>query len=237
MDESRVVTDEEQDLARLFAGLDIVIAPVSSVAINLAVDEMLVEQAGAEGRTVLRLWWGEGPTVVHGNSEKPEAVADLEACARLGAAVLRRRSGGGTVLQTEGVLNYSLTAPLAHHLDVTAAFAVGARLLSDALARLGLVAGWRGTSDVAIGERKISGNAQARRRGGLLLHGTLLYDLDLDLVETCLRYPPREPEYRLHRRHRDFLTTIRGEGVAATRQDVQEAVVAAALALGRRSGS
>ena len=233
VDESAAIAFGDQELARLFAGMEIIVAPASSVAINLAVDEMLVEQAGAEGRTALRLWWGAGPTVVHGNSEKPEVVADLEACARLGVPVIRRRSGGGTVLQTEDVLNYSLTTPLNRNLDVKTAFAIGARLLGEALARLGLAASMRGTSDVAVGERKISGNAQARRRGGLLLHGTLLYDLDLDLVETCLRHPPREPDYRLRRSHRDFLTTIRAEGVEATRREVQEAVVAAALALGR----
>ncbi|MHB1130944.1 MAG: lipoate--protein ligase family protein [Chloroflexota bacterium] len=223
----------ETDLARLFGAMEVIIAPPGSVALNLAVDELLVEEAGATGRTVLRLWWGDAPTVVLGNSEKPEVVADLAACERLGVPVIKRRSGGGTVLQTADVLNYSLTTPLRPGLDVHRAFLVGGRLLSDALARLGLVAGQRGTSDVAIGERKISGNAQARRRGGLLLHGTLLYDLDLDLVDACLRHPPREPDYRAGRRHRDFLTSLRAEGIAVSRQQLQEALVAAALALGR----
>ena len=52
--------------------------------------------------------------------------------------------------------------------------------------------GAQGISDVTVGDRKISGNAQART-GGVLLHGTLLCDADIDLIEACLPHPPREP--------------------------------------------
>lgn len=105
---------------------------------------------------------------------------------------------------------------------------MGARLLIGALARLGLAAEAQGTSDVAIGDLKISGNAMARRWGGLLLHGTLLHDLDLELVEACLRHPPKEPDYRRRRGHREFLTTLRWQGVAATPAEIAAAVIASA---------
>jgi lipoate-protein ligase A len=42
----------------------------------------------------------------------------------------------------------------------------------------------------------------------LLYHGTLLYDFDLALVETCLRLPPRQPDYRQRRAHVDFVTNL-----------------------------
>lgn len=215
------------------ASMEVLISPARSVAANLAVDDELLERAAEDGRTLLRLWWGEGPVVVVGHSEVLEVVADLAACERLGVPVLRRRSGGGTVLQTCDVLNYSLTAPGAKLLDVNAVFALGGRILVAALARLGLKARMRGISDVVIGERKISGNAQARRRGGVLVHGTLLRDLDLDLVEACLRHPPREPDYRRGRSHREFITTLRAEGVEAPHHAIEEAVATAALDLAR----
>ena len=211
------------------ARLEILIAPSASVARNLEIDEEMTRSGGGAGRAGLRLWWGSAPAVVVGNSERPEIVADLAACERLGIPVLRRKTGGGTVLQTPDVLNYSLTAPGARLLDVRIVFELGALLLVRALANLGLHGEMRGTSDVVVGNRKISGNAQARRWGGVLLHGTLLLDLDLDLVETCLR----QPEYRRGRSHRDFLTTLRSEGVAAGPLAVQSAVVAAAWQLSR----
>jgi len=211
--------------------LEILISPTRSVAENLALDEELTRLAAVEHRSVLRLWWGDAPTVVMGRSEKPEQVVNLEACSRLGVPVLRRLTGGGTVLQTAGVLNYSLTGPAAGLPDVRAVFSLGARLLVGALARMGLQAEACGISDVAIGRRKISGNAMAKRWGGLLLHGTLLYDLELDLVEACLRHPPREPDYRGRRSHKEFMTTLVAQGVAATPRDVEDAMVASAREL------
>lgn len=215
--------------------LEIVVSPPGSTAENLAVDEALTRAAGAEGRSVLRLWWGGAPTVVVGRSEVLEQVADLEACRRLGVEVIRRPSGGGTVLLTPEVLSYSLTWPAPGLPDIRAIFRVGARLLVEALAQLGIPAEARGISDVAVGERKVSGNAMAKRWGGLLLHGTLLWDLDLDLVDACLRHPPREPDYRQQRGHREFLTTLRALGVGSP-AEVEGALLISARRLAAAGG-
>ncbi len=198
---------------------------------HLERDDLDCHSAAAQDRYQLRLWWGSGPTVVVGNSEKLLEVVDEEACQRYGVKVLRRRSAGGTVLQTADVLNYSLTAPNARLLDVNAVFRLGADFLVAALGRLGLRGELRGASDVAIGERKISGNAQLRRAGGVLLHGTLLLAVDLDLMESCLRHPPREPAYREGRRHRDFLTSLRTEGINLSPAQLEQELLAAVVDL------
>lgn len=230
--ERRAMAEASQRwLQKRLAELQVIVAPARTVEENLALDEEFTARAAADNLSLVRLWWGGPPTVVTGNSEAAEVVADLAACERLGVRVLRRRSGGGTVLQTADVLNYSLTAPTAPLLDVRVVFELGARILIAALANFGLKAEMRGTSDVVIGPRKISGNAQARRQGGVLLHGTLLRDIDLDLVEACLRHPPREPAYRQGRGHRDFLTTLVAEGVTAAHREVEAAIASAALDL------
>ncbi len=210
---------------------EIIVSPPASVAENLSIDEALTRSAASERRFVLRLWWGAAPTVVVGRSENADQVAYLDVCERLGVGVVRRFTGGGTVLQTPGVLNYSLTGPAPGLPDIRALFSLGATLLVRTLERLGVRAAPRGVSDVAVGELKISGNAMGRRWGGLLLHGTLLYDLDFDLVECCLRHPPREPDYRQRRSHRDFLTTLRLLDAASSPSDVEAAVMEAAREL------
>lgn len=215
------VCDQWRDLV-------VLISPSRPVADNLAIDESLTRAASSDNRWTLRLWWGGSPTVVVGYSEKPEQVADLEACRRLGIEVVKRSTGGGTVLQTPEVLNYSLVGPSPATLDIRAIFRSGAQLLIDTLAELGLRGEPKGISDVAVGERKISGNAMARRWGGLLLHGTLLKDMDCDLLESCLRHPPREPDYRRGRGHREFITTLSDLGVAASREDMERAFLRAA---------
>jgi lipoate-protein ligase A len=158
--------------------------------------------------------------VVIGSSERPEEVVDAEACARLGVDVLKRSTGGGSVLQT-GVLNYSLITPAPANLDPKAGFRPGIDLICAILAAFGVVGRPEGTSDVAVGDRKISGSAQARRWKALLVHGTLLADFDHELAEAVLKHPPREPAYRRGRTHRDFLTTFRSLGVNADRAAIE----------------
>jgi lipoate---protein ligase len=98
-------------------------------------------------------------------------------------------------------------------LDPRRAFHFGTDLIIAILDSLGLAGNAEGISDVAIGGRKISGNAQAQRRKALIVHGTLLVDFDYDLAEKVLMYPMREPGYRKRRGHREFLVCLRELGV------------------------
>ena len=165
-----------------------------------------------------------------GSSERPEVV-DAEACARLGVDVLKRSTGGGSVLQTGDVLNYSLITPAPPSLNLKAGFRPGIELVCAILRGFGVVGRPEGTSDVAVGDRKISGNAQARRWRAVLVHGTLLVDFDHELAEAVLKHPPREPAYRRKRSHRDFLVTLRSLGVNADRATIERTALDAAAGL------
>ena len=77
----------------------------------------------------------------------------------------------------------------------------------------------RGVSDLVIGaagarDRKIGGACIYRTRGLLYYSTTLLVGPDLDLVERYLPHPPREPEYREGRGHREFMGSLREMGLA-----------------------
>jgi lipoate-protein ligase A len=208
--------------------MDVMCWSAPTVAENLMFDEALARSAWATGQHLLRFWWGGPPAAVTGSNERPEQVVDTAACARLGVDVLKRCTGGGTVLQTGGVLNYSLVMPASDHLNLKAGFRQGTDVVCAILAAFGVVAVPEGTSDVAVGERKISGNAQARRWKSLLVHGTLLVDFDFDLAETVLLHPLREPEYRRGRSHRDFLVTLRALGIQTDRSVIETVAVEAA---------
>jgi lipoate-protein ligase A len=199
-----------------------------NVAANLALDDAAARSAWAAQLRLLRFWWGGPPAVVIGSSERPEQVVYSEACARLGIEVIKRSTGGGSVLQTAGVLNYSLITPAPASLDPKIGFRPGLDLICAILAAFGVVGRPEGTSDVAVGDRKISGNAQARRWKAVLVHGTLLVDFDHDLADAVLKHPPREPAYRRARSHRDFLVTLRSLGVRADRKAIEDAALHAA---------
>jgi lipoate-protein ligase A len=208
--------------------MDVLCWSAPTVAENVAFDEALARSASGTGRHLLRFWWGGPPAVVMGSNERAEQVVDTAACARLGVDVLKRCTGGGTVLQTDGVLNYSLVTPAPDHLNLKAGFRPGSDLVCAILAAFGITGVAQGTSDVAVDDRKVSGNAQARRWRALLVHGTLLVDFDLDLAEKVLRHPLREPQYRRGRSHRDFIVTLRALGVKVDHYAIENAAIEAA---------
>lgn len=193
--------------------LNVVCWSAPTVRENLTIDEGLARTVRDRGQRVLRFWWGGPPAVVMGYNERQEQVIDTIACQRLGVEIIRRVTGGGTVLQTSGVLNYSLVMPAPGILDLARGFRYGTDLLVAMLQRCGITGEPAGTSDVVVGDRKISGTAQARRWYALLVHGTLLVNFDLDLADAVLRHPVHEPVYRRQRSHRDFLVTLADLGV------------------------
>ena len=126
-----------------------------------------------------------------------------------GVPILRRSSGGGTVLWGSGCLLFSLILANERAPELTQIGASYRFILDRIGASLGL-SGLRqeGISDLALGERKFSGNAQQRKRSFLLHHGTLLYDFQMSDVGRYLRLPPKKPDYRGERPHEDFLCNV-----------------------------
>jgi lipoate-protein ligase A len=239
---------------------------------NLACDEALLDAAEAGELTdeVLRFW--ESPThfivVGHANHIRKEVNDDVP------VPVLRRCSGGGTVVQGPGCLNYALilripaTGPLAHltgtntyimdrmaealnrALILSCGSGVPAASSSDESGCSGasvkrrafpmpqqpaahraaatphpedtLTVSPHGSTDLALGERKFSGNAQRRKRHWLLFHGTFLLNFDLTLIGRLLKFPTRVPDYRQGRSHLDFVRNL-----PVTAAAVKAAVVAA----------
>jgi lipoate-protein ligase A len=127
--------------------------------------------------------------------------------------VYRRISGGGSVIHADGNLNYSLFLSLKKFPEFMNVGISYEKILAAVASRLGPTVSRQGYSDLAIacrgGIRKFSGNAQCRKRGWIMHHGTLLYDKEaIRAIPYYLRPPPKEPEYRKGRRHGEFMTNI-----------------------------
>ena len=181
---------------------------------NLACDEALLDLCEAgDSDEILRLWALPRYFVVLGYANKAATEADLPFCQRLNIPVLRRCTGGGTVLQGPGVLNYSLILRLDASRPFQSIPATNQFILRrhrDSLAALvSAHVECRGQTDLAIGGLKFAGNAQRRRRRFLLFHGSFLLNLDMSLVEKALPFPSRQPDYRVNRSHTDFLLNLK----------------------------
>lgn len=185
-----------------------------SVAEQLAIDEALLDAANAGGLTVpvVRTWQAEQPAVVVGSSSRLADEVDLPTCQRLGVPVLRRTSGGATVVLGPGCVMWTVVTPHAEPPPIDAIHAAMLDPLAAALALAGRPVSRQGTSDLTVslpeGIRKVSGNALRVRRRGVLYHGTLLDDFPLALIGQLLRHPPREPAYRQQRSHDAFLANL-----------------------------
>jgi lipoate-protein ligase A len=178
---------------------------------NLALDEALLDEAEAAGQPTetLRTWESDRPIVVVGRSSRVDAEVRRAACREAGIPVLRRISGGAAVVAGPGCLMYAVVLSHARRPDlrsVDRAHRLVLGTIAAALAVPGLAC--RGICDLALGERKVSGNSARAKRGHLLYHGTLLYRFPLDLIGRCLAMPPREPAYRAARPHDAFVTNL-----------------------------
>jgi len=196
-----------------------------TAAENVALDDALLIdcETGDPWAERLRLWEPARPMVVLGRSSVAQREVELESCARDEVPVIRRISGGCTILAAPGCLMYALVLSYARRPQLRAIQAAHRYVLdaiSSVLGRYAEGLARAGTSDLVVSGRKVSGNSLRCQRTHLLYHGTLLYDMDLELVERYLRFPPRQPDYRAGRGHRAFLANL-----PATREKVTAAVV------------
>jgi lipoate-protein ligase A len=213
---------------------------------NLACDEALLDSCDEGGEDEILRWWESRQYfVVVGYGERAESEVDLAACAARNIPVLRRTSGGGTVLQGPGCLNYSLILKI----DAASALrgivstnryvmernrAALQSLVASSRRRDQIPSGGfipesgepkievRGHTDLVTDGRKFSGNAQRRKKRFLLFHGTLLLNFELRMIEETLPLPSRQPVYRQHRSHKDFLTNL-GLSAGPVKQVLREA--------------
>jgi lipoate---protein ligase len=181
---------------------------------NLACDEALLDLCEAgQGEELLRFWEPAQYFVAVGYANRAATEADLTFCGRNTIPVLRRCSGGGTVLQGPGCLNYSLILRISESGPLRTISGTNDFILERHRQALsGLLKApveKQGHTDLAIGGLKFCGNAQRRRQHCLLFHGAFLLHLDIALVEKALRMPSKQPDYRLNRSHTDFLLNLR----------------------------
>jgi len=181
---------------------------------NIAFDEVLWRMAEKhEAGEYLRFWESAQVFIVMGRIGREEMDVNTSRAQKDRIPVLRRSSGGGTVVQGPGCLNYSLVLSKEKHPEINDLRRsyewISVRVI-EVLRQQGVEAYFRPTSDMATGagEKKFSGNAQRRGKQYILHHGTILYRFDLSLISSYLNMPKDIPDYRKDRPHTDFVTNI-----------------------------
>lgn len=163
-------------------------------ALNVSLDEAIGESVGrGEAPPTVRLW-ENGETLVLGRFELRDLdLSDehfLNWAKANDLALARRVSGGQLVWQGPGALNYSVCIPRQEPYGIQRAYEALSAGVVQALRRWGLrcsfgrVAGayCDGSHNLVVHQRKLAGTAQARRKGFILVHGTVLVDADLERI-------------------------------------------------------
>lgn len=184
---------------------------------NLALDEALLNAAEADNSCsgVLRLWESRQPFVAMGRASKVDQEVNHVVCKADNVPILRRCSGGTSVVAGPGCLMYGVILAYEDYPQlrvVEQAHRFVMEQMRSALITLCPDIEFRGTCDLTLGDRKFSGNALRCKRNNLLYHGTVLYDFPLRLIEKWLgSEPPRQPDYRQGRNHDSFVSNLPAE--------------------------
>lgn len=158
-----------------------------SLAFYLAMEEFVAREIEGEAFFV----WRVGPTVIFGRNQVLENEVNLEYCREHGVAIVQRKSGGGCVYSDKG--NIMISCVSGRGL-VSEVFEKYLTELTSCLRLLGLEAEKSGRNDVLVQGRKVSGNAFHQLPDRSIVHGTLLYDTDMDALEIAIRPPVEKLE-------------------------------------------
>lgn len=198
---------------------------------NMALDEIAAETAAAGGSRTVRVYQWEPATLSLGYHQNPETI-DWEFCEREGISVTRRPTGGGAIYHdTRGDISYSIVAP-ADELpgDLMKTYELLCEPLFRGFDRLDISVKFADEKCSALFEpacylralhpahdvvasdgRKISGNAQYRRRDSVIQHGSVLFSDDTERHLNCFIDSPLPERFRERvtniREHRDVNRT------------------------------
>ncbi len=197
---------------------------------NLALEEALLR---GNGGLVLRLW-GNERSVIIGRAQLARFETDVERCSREGIPIVRRVTAGGAIYNGRGNINWSLFVGrefkggrIRYTWGVREVFRMAADLVVEAAASCGVRAWLEEPNRILSADGKVSGMAAYLSRDGLLCHGTLLLDADLEEA-AALTQPSGVELERRYTRSRAMKVANTGIGsdafIASMRSVVEEEI-------------
>ena len=153
---------------------------------NMALDEVLMHSADYDV-PILRLYGWQPPAVSIGYFQGIDEEVDVKKCEQLGIDVVRRLTGGGSVLH-ESELTYSFITKT-YPKNIMESYSLICDPVVMCINKLGFNAKFAPLNDIVVGNKKVSGNAQTRKKNTLLQHGTILLDVDVEKMFSVLRIP------------------------------------------------
>ena len=167
---------------------------------NMAFDEYCLNSLSID-EPVFFLWQNR-PSVIMGFNQEVNTEVNLEYLRQNDIALVRRVTGGGAVYHDLGNLNYTIVG---RSEDLERDYPEYAGLMMKALQKLGVPATLSGRNDILVDGKKVSGFAKRVCKNRLMVHGTLMFDVNLEVLTQAL-CPPA--------------TKLQSKGIASVRSRV-----------------
>ena len=155
--------------------------PSTNPYYNMAFDEYCLESLPID-EPVFFLWQNK-PAVIVGYNQEVNTEVNLEYLKEKGIDLVRRVTGGGAVYHDLENLNYTIVG---RSEDLERDYPEYAALMMKALQALGVPATLSGRNDILVDGKKVSGFAKRVCKNRLMVHGTLMYNVDVDVLTHVL---------------------------------------------------
>jgi lipoate---protein ligase len=180
----------------------------NSAARNMAIDEAILQCHKQVGKPTVRFYGWNPPAVSIGYFQGIEQEIDLNACKKYGIDVVRRLTGAGAVFHDKE-LTYSFVGPQnLVPLNILESYKKICGALINGFSKLGISSEFVPINDIISNGKKISGNAQTRREEGVLQHGTVLMEVDVDKMFSLLLVPDEKLKGKMIQQVKERVTSI-----------------------------
>ncbi len=195
-----------------------------NAAENMAIDEHLLNTVSRGDAPTIRFYGWKPEAVSIGYFQSVYEEVDIEKCKSDGIEIVRRITGGGAVFHSEEI-TYSLIAPeKMFERDIIKSYKTICLPIITALKKIGLDAKFVPINDIVVGNKKISGNAQTRRKKVLLQHGTILYDVDVERMFSYLKVPDEKIKDKIIKNVKERVAGVK-KHINITKEELYEGLL------------
>lgn len=170
---------------------------------NLAAEEYLLKHGPGE----MFMLWQNDPCVVIGKHQNAFAEVNVPLAVDHNIPVIRRISGGGAVYHDQGNVNFTFIADAEKGKQVD--FLRFLKPLAEILKLSGLNVEIGRRNDLLTDGKKFSGNAEHVFKNRVIHHGTLLFDTNLDMLNTILEAPVNKFQGKALQSVRSVVTNLK----------------------------
>ena len=184
----------------------------TSAAMQMAIDEaILIARVKKQSPGTIRFYSWKPKAITIGYFQSLKKEVDEKKAKVLGIDVIRRYTGGGAVFHDKEITYSICIGEKTAGIDIIKSYEKICGFIIKGMECLNLKAQFKPINDIIVNGKKISGNAQTRKDGIILQHGTLLLDVDVNTMFSILKIPDEKIRDKLIENARQRVTSLKQE--------------------------